>query len=348
MITGTATIDTNTKVVTIVSLDDGATLVGSVIAGNEFQWIGENNHFHIEITPTSNSALTILETYAGVTKSTAANFQIFTGYHGHNLIRVEPSMSDSFYSLQRNFERISDEFTSLGSTADEYQVVNKKYIGIPVQGAYFGYHKWTGAVQIDRLIIASQNGEVTDNDLVYDIEINGVLQGLNLTVALGQSSKDSGTLTSIAQAGQVTRFKWITVVEPCASNWDVDIHYHNSSGLKIYYDFQKTHIGNLVINAVIGAAYKPPNRGKVFGMEYELDDDPEGSTVILELLKNGASIGSGVLFTIPDGSKTGYLECSQTEFLTTQTCSLKINQVGSVVPGNNLRTTLHSYHTIAT
>lgn len=346
IIKGTATISSNTKAVTIVTLDDGAALVGAVVAGHELQWVGENAHYHVEITPTSNSALTLLETYGGADK-TAASFQILTGYHGHNLIRIEASMSDSFYSLQRNFERISDELTSLGSTADEYQIINKKFIGIPVQGSFFGYQKLTGAAEIDKLVLSSQNGDATDNDLVLDLEINGVLQGLNLTVTAGSSSATSAALSYIVQAGQVVRLKWITVNEPCSSNWDVDIHYHNSSGLRIYYDFQKSTVGNLYATQVIGAAYKPPNRGKVFGLTYELDDAAEGSDIILELLKDGASLGTPVTVTIPAGSKTGYLELSQTEFLTTNNCSIRVNQVGSIVAGNNLKITIHSYHTTA-
>ena len=345
IIKGTATILSNTKAVTIVTLDDGAALVGSVIEGNEFQWVGANNHYHIEITPTSNGALTLLETYGGPDK-TAQDFQIITGYHGHNLIRVEPSMSDSFYSLQRNFERISDELTSLGSTADEEQCLNKNWIGIPVQTAFWGYQKFTGAIEISKLIL-STNDDGTTYDLILDIEINGVLQGLNLTVLAGQKSIESSTLTYIVQAGQVVRFKWITVNEPAGSNWNIDIHYHNSSGLRIYYDYQKMYVGTLYAGLILGPAYKPPNRSKKFGVTYELDEGPIGSAIILELLKDGASLGTPVTVTIPESSLTGYLEFSQTEILTTQTASLQVNQHGSIIPGSNLRATLHSYHAIA-
>lgn len=345
MITGTASISSNTKAVTIVTLDDGAALVGTVIAGYEFQWLGENNHFHIEVTPTSNGALTLLETYAGVDK-VAQEFQILTGYHGHNLIRVEPSMSDSFYSLQRNFERISDELTSLGSTADEEQCLNKNWIGIPVQNSYWGYQKYTGAIEISKLIL-STNDDAPSYNLVLDIEINGVLQGINLTVLAGQKSVESSTLNYIVAAGQIVRFKWITVNEPSGSNWNIDIHYHNSSGLRVYYDFQRTCIGTLYAGLVIGSAYKPASRSKKFGITYELDEAPIGSEIILELLKNGVSLGTPVLITISENSLTGYLEFSQTEILTTQTASLQVNQPGSIIPGLNLRATLHSYHTIA-
>lgn len=345
IITGTATILSNTKAVTIVTLDNGATLVGAVIAGHELQWIGENAHFHIEITPTSNSSLTLLETYGGPNK-TAQEFQIVTGYHGHNLIRVEPSMSDSFYSLQRNFERISDELTSLGSTADEEQCLNKICFGTPVQNGFWGYQKFTGAIEISKLIL-STNDDAPSYNLVLDIEINGVLQGLNLTVLAGQKSIVSSALAYIVQAGQVVRFKWITVNEPAGSNWDIDIHYHNSSGLRIYYDFQKAYYGTIYTGLILGSAYKPPNRSKKFGVTYELDEAPNGSGVILELLKDGASLGTPVTVTIPESSLTGYLEFSQTEILTTQTASLKVNQPGSIIPGSNLRATIHSYHTTA-
>ena len=346
IIKGTATQLSNTKAITIVTLDDGAALVGAVIAGHEFQWKGKNAHYHIEITPTSNSALTILETYGGPDK-TAQQFQITTGYHGHNLIRIEPTMSDSFYSLQRNFERLSDELTSLGSTADEEQCLNKLSFGTPVQNAFWGYQKFTGAVEITKLIFSSPDDQPTSYDLIVDVEINGVLQGLNLTIQAGQSSKESDILSYIVQAGQGVRFKWITVTEPAGGNWSCDIHYHNSSGLRIYYDFQKEYYGTLYTGLILGSAYKPPNRGKQFGITYELDEAPIGSGIILELIKDGVSLSTPVIITIPEGNLTGYLECSQTEILTTNNCSLRVNQVGSIIPGSNLRGVLHSYHTIA-
>ena len=137
----------------------------------------------------------------------------------------------------------------------------------------------------------------------------------------------------------------MTATLPCASNWDVDINYQNSSGLIVYYDFQKIRIGVLNVNDVLGASYYPPNKNKVFAVSYTLDDAAEGSTLILELLKNGSSLGTPVLITIPAQSYSGYLDCSQTEFLTTDTCSLKVNQVGSTYPGNNICIVLHSYHT---
>ena len=124
IVKGTASITTNTKVVTIVTLESGSTLVGVVLQGHELQWVGENAHYHVETDPTSNTTLTLLETYGGATK-TAFSFQIMTGYHGHNLIRVEPEMLNAFYSLQRNFERISDLFTPLENlTGDVTSVGN--------------------------------------------------------------------------------------------------------------------------------------------------------------------------------------------------------------------------------
>lgn len=124
IVKGTASITINTKVVTIVTLESGSTLVGVVLQGHELQWVGENAHYHVETDPTSNTTLTLLETYGGATK-TAFSFQIMTGYHGHNLIRVEPEMLNAFYSLQRNFERISDLFTPLENlTGDVTSVGN--------------------------------------------------------------------------------------------------------------------------------------------------------------------------------------------------------------------------------
>jgi len=293
---------------------------------------------------TSETSLTLLAPYSLPTVS-GATYQILTDFYDYNLAKIFPEMRDSYYFINENLRIIAEQLALAGASAYHAQVLTKTYIGVPVQGTFFGYQKFTGAAQLNKIIIASQDGSITDNALVLDIEINGALQGLNLTVPAGSSTVTSSTLSYIVSAGQVVRYKWITAIEPCGSNWDIDLHYQNSSGLVVYYDFQRQVIGNLYTNLVIGAAYKPAHKSKKFALTYELDDAAEGSTLILELLKNGASLGTPVTITIPENSKTGYLEFSQTEFLTTDTCSLKVNQPGIVVPGQNLRCTLHSYHT---
>lgn len=300
--------------------------------------------FHVLLDATSETSLTALETYNGPNQ-VGLSYEIVKDYLDYEIPLLGPDMSETAYKINFGHQKIIDAMNAMGAAASHKQIINKNWIGVPVPNAFWGYQKFTGAVEISKLIL-STNDDPTSYDLILGIEINGVLQGLNLTVLAGQKSIESSALTYIVQAGQVVRFKWITVNEPAGSNWNVDIHYKNSSGLRIYYDFQKMYVGTLYAGLVLGEAYKPASKGKKFGVTYELDDAPAGSGIILELLKDGASLGTPVTATIPEGGLTGYLEFSQTEILTTNTCSLRINQPGSVIPGSNLRTTLHSFHTV--
>lgn len=299
--------------------------------------------FHVLVDATAETSLTVLETYNGPNQS-GLSYELVKDFLDYEVPLLSPDMSESAYKTNYGHQKIIDALNSLGAAASHKQIINKNWIGVPVPSAFWGYQKFTGAVEISKLIL-STNDDPTSYNLILDIEINGVLQGLNLTVLAGQKSIESSALTYIVQAGQVVRFKWITVNEPAGSNWNVDIHYKNSSSLRIYYDFQKMYVGTLYAGLVLGEAYKPASKGKKFGVTYELDDAPAGSGIILELLKDGASMGTPVTTTIPEGSLTGYLEFSQTEILTTNTCSLRVNQPGNVIPGSNLRTTLHSFHT---
>lgn len=338
--TGTVSLTQNSNIVTGV----GTTFLDSnVEAGDLFKIDGQVVPFIIAANATNNLSLTLLSPYP-LPDVSGVTFQVTTDFYDFQIPKISPSMRDSYYFINEGLRIIAEQLGLVGASAYHAQIVTKTSIGVPVQGAYFGYQKFTGQAQLNKLIL-STNDDATENDLVLDIEINGALQGINLTVPAGQKSAESSALTSVVAAGQVLRFKWITVNEPAGSNWNVDIHYQNSSGLIIYYDFQKMYIGTLYTGLILGSAYKPPNRSKLFGINYELDEAPIGSGIILELLKDGASLSPSVTVTIPENSFTGYLEFSQTEILTTQTVSLQVNQPGSVVPGGNLKVTLHSYHT---
>lgn len=304
---------------------------------------GYPDPYHILLDATSETSLTLLETHNGVTES-LLDYEIIADYYDYNVPALDPNMTENVYKINFAHQRIIDALNSLGAASTQNQIFAKKYIGVPVQDNYFGYQKFTGASIIKKIILSSQDGETTENNLVLDIEINGVLQGLNLTVPAGASTITSAVLAYNVAAGQAMRLKWITAVVPCSSNWDIDIHYSNSSGLKIYYDFQKIYFGYLYVNLILGASYKPPSKNRVFGITYELDEAANGASIILELLKNAISLATPVLITIPADSLNGYLEMTQTEFLTTDICSLKVNQIGSNIPGSNLRTILHSFH----
>lgn len=340
---GTISLTQNSNIVTGIGT---LFLTKGVVAGDLLKRDSETVPYIIAADATSETSLTLLTPYA-LPSVSGATFQVTTDFFDFQIPKIYPEMRDSYYFINEGLRIIAEQLGLVGASAYHAQVLTKPFIGIPLQGAFFGYQKFTGAAQLNKIIIASQTGEVTDNDLVLDIEINGSLQGLNLTVPAGSSTVTSSALSYIVNAGEVVRLKWITVTEPCASNWDVDINYQNSSGLVVYYDFQKMVVGNIYNGLVIGASYLPPHRNKVFGMSYQLAEIAEGSGIILELLQNGASLGTPVTVTIPEGSLGGYLDISQTEFTTTQTCSLRVNQAGTTIPGNTLNTVLHSYHTTA-
>ena len=339
--TGTISLTQNSTTVTGI----GTTFLdSSVEAGDLLKVDAEVNPFIIAADATNNLSLTLLTPYP-LPDVSGVTFQVITDFLDFNIPKIYPSMRDSYYFINTGLQIIAEQLGLAGASAYHAQVLTKTSIGVPTQGSYFGYQKFTGQAQLNKLILSSQNGEVTDNNLVLDIEIDGVLQGLNLTVPAGSSTVTSSTLSYIVGAGEVVRLKWVTATLPCASNWDVDINYQNSSGLIIYYDFQKVVIGNLTLNQIIGANFLPPHKQKVFGLSYELSDAAEGSGIILELLKDGASLGTPVTCTIPALSTSGFLDLSQTEFLVTNTCSIRVNQIGSTYPGSGLWITLHNYHT---
>lgn len=339
---GTVTVTQNLTTVTGVGT---LFLTRGVVAGDLFKLDGSVNPLIIAADATSETSLTLLSPYALPTES-GKTYQVQTDFYDFQIPKIYPSMRDSYYFINEGLRIIAEQLGLVGASAYHAQVLTKTSIGVPTQELYFGYQKFTGAIQINKLIIASQNGEITDNALVLDIEIDGALQSLNLTVPAGSSTVTSAALSYIVNAGEVVRLKWVTATPPCASNWDVDINYQNSSGLIIYYDFQKILFGNLTDNVLLGANYYPPNKNKVFGISYSLSDCAEGSSISLELLQNGASLIPPVTCTIPEFSTSGFLDLSQTEFTTLQTCSIRVNQIGSIVPGNNLNCVIHSYHTV--
>lgn len=314
-------------------------------AGDLLQIAGTNSYYHIEIQPTNNTSVTTVESYGGVAL-VSVDYQILTGFIGYRMTQIDPDMRDSFYAITRNFEIIADELTDLGASADKYQVITKKHIGVPVQGEYFGYQKFTNQVQIDKIIIASQDGSVTDTNLVLDLEIDGVLQGLNLTVLANTASKESAALSYSVPAGDVIRLVWVTATEPCGSNWDIDIHFHNTAPNIVHYDFNKMYFGEIYTGLVLGTAFKFPVDRSIIYLDYELDEAAAGADIELEVLLDGVSFGTPVTATIPQGSKTGTLALAQEEILSTETCSVSITQVGSTIAGSNLRITIQSINSV--
>jgi len=335
---GTATFTNGSTTITFTGADffsKGAT------SGDKIKRNGEPNMYTIAQVPTDNVTLIIQEAYAGVTGDDS--FQIFTDIDGqYGIIFPSSDMRDLYDTLKYDFQKIIDELAFAGAPSTKQRITQRFYLGEPVQGSKFGYLKWSCPAQIDYIAFGTDGG-APDNSLTVDFEVNGTNQAVNLQLTAGSKYIRSSALTKTVASGDYTECEWITVNLPAGSNYFVDITWHPISPQEIRYDFNRVWLGDLVVGGIIGTGWYPPVKSKFFGLSYNFVDMPEGSSVILELYKDGVAIGTPVTITISDGSKSGYVAFTQTDFLTTNVLTLRINQVGAIVPGNTLEATLHSY-----
>ena len=335
---GTATFTNGSTTVSFTGADFFSK---GAVSGHKIKRNGEPNKYTIAQTPTSNTTLIIQEPYAGVTGSDS--FQIYTDIDGqYGIVFPSSDMRDLYDTLRYDFQKIIDELAFAGAPATKQRITQRFYLGDPVQAAKFGYLKWSCAAQIDYFAFGT-DGDAPDNAVTADLEINGVNQNINLVLSAGSKYNRSSAQTITVASGDYTECEWITVNLPAGSNYFVDITWHPISPQEIRYDFNRVWIGSLIDGGIIGTGWYPPVKSKFFGLSYNFVDKPEGSSVILELYKDGAAIGTPVTITISDGSKSGYVAFTQTDFLTTNVLTLRINQVGATVPGNTLEATLHSY-----
>ena len=336
--TGTATFTNGSTTVSFTGADffsKGAT------SGHKIKRNGEPNMYTIAQLPTDNTSLIIQEPYAGVTG--ADSFQIYTDIDGqYGIVFPSADMRDLYDTLRYDFQKIIDELAFAGAPSTKQRIVQRFYFGEPVADTKFGYLKWSCAAQIDYIGLGTDGG-APDNALTLDFEINGTNQNVNVVLSAGSKYNISSALTKTVASGDYTECEWITVNLPAGSNYFVDITWHPISPQEIRYDFARFSYGDLYNGQVIGTGWTAPVKSKFFGLSYNFIDKPEGSNVILELYKNGAAISTPVTITIPDGSKNGYLAFAQTNFLVTDVLTLAVNQKGSIIPGNSLEITLHSY-----
>ena len=336
--TGTATFTNGSTTVSFTGADFFSK---GVISGHKIKRNGEPNMYTIAQTPTDNTSLILQGNYDGITG--ADSFQIFTDIDGQYGIVFPSSDQRDNYDIQRyNLQKIIDELAFAGAPATKQRITQRFYFGVPDTTIKFGYLKWSCAAQIDYFAFGT-DGDAPDNALTADLEVNGVNQNINLVLSAGSKYIRSSAQTITVASGDYTECEWITVNLPAGSNYFVDITWHPISPQEIRYDFNRVWLGSLVEEGIIGTGWYPPVKSKFFGLSYNFVDKPEGSSVILELYKDGAAIGTPVTITISDGSKSGYVAFTQTDFLTTNVLTLRINQVGATVPGNTLETTLHSY-----
>ena len=336
--TGTATFTNGSTTVTFTGADffsQGA------VSGNKIKRNGEPNMYTIAQTPTANTSLIIQEPYAGITG--ADSFQIYTDIDGqYGIVFPSSDMRDLYDTLRYDFQKIIDELAFAGAPSTKQRITQRIYIGEPIQEIKFGYLKWSCAAQIDYIAFGT-DGDAPDNALTCDFEINGTNQNINLVLPAGTKYVRASIQTKTVASGDYTECEWITVNLPAGSNYFFDITWHPISPQEIRYDFNRVWMGDLYDGGIIGTGWLPPVKSKFFGLSYNFVDMPEGSTVILELYKDGVAIATPVTITLSDSVKSGYVAFTQTDFLVTNVLTLSINQKGLTIPGNTLETTLHSY-----
>lgn len=334
--TGTATFTNGSTTITFTGADFYSK---GAAAGDKIKRNGEPGLYTIAQTPTDNTTLIVQEAYAGVTGSDS--FQIFTDIDGqYGIVFPSSDQRDLYDILRYDFQKIIDELAFAGAPSTKQRITQRFYLGEPAQGGKFGYLKWSCPAQIDYIAFGTDGG-APDNIITTDLEINGTNQNLNLQLTAGSKYIRSSALTTTIASGDYTEVEWITVNAPAGSNYFFDITWHPISPQEIRYDFNRLSVGDLIVGQIIGTGWYPPVKSKFFGLSWNFVDAPEGASVILELYKDGAAIGTPVTMTI--SAKSGYVSFTQTDFLITNTLSLRVNQVGSIVPGGTLETTLHSY-----
>ena len=337
---GTVTVTQNSKIITGVNT---TFLTEGVSASNRFKLDGDPTFYDVAVNATSETSLTLLQAFAGIDQSTAS-YQIFNDFEPpYNLIRITPDTKDTAYVYTENLRLLSDALADAGASTENDQNIARIHIGEAVLDREWGYVKFTTDATIKKLRLRTDD-IAPNGSLVLDMAINGTYQSVNLTVPTSNLSVESSALTNTVDAGEWVKFKWSQVPSLPGQNWHLDITYKSSSALVQRYDFVVIMLGDLSVGRIIGNGYKPPVKSKLFGLHYEFGEfAPQGQAVIFEVLKNGASLGTPVTFTLPADTLWGYLECAQTTFETTDTMTFIINQIGLTIPGSGLIITPHTY-----
>ena len=334
---GTVSVVQNSATVTGV---DTLFVTRGVAKGDEF-YLTDGAIPYIIASVASETSLTLQETYKGATTDDST-YEILVDFLSFNVPKLYPETQESFPILNHIHSLLIAKIKEAGAAALEYQITTRMYLGQPVQGDEFGNLTFDPDAQIDKVRLSTDNSP-PDTNLVLDIAINDVYQALNLTLPAFSPSVSSAALTYQVAGGEIVKFKWSTVGISSGDDYYIDITWHATTALIVRYDFYRYYIGQLVINKIIGSSYYPPVKSTYYAVSYEMLQGSEGAAVILELLKNGTSLGTPVTVTITALSTSGKVTHTQTNFETTDTYSWKITQIGTLFPGEDLILTSHSF-----
>lgn len=335
--TGTVSVTQGSSTVTGV---DTLFITDAVAVGDFFQ-LSLDPLLYVIASIETETSLTLQINYAGATASDST-YQILTDFYSYNIIKLFPEMKDSFYVLNKNFQIIANQLAIAGASAINYQITQKFYIGEPVQNKEFGQLTFDADSYIHKITLSTDLAAPV-TDLVLDIAINDVYQSLDLTLPAFSQTVASTELSYALSNNDIIKFKWKTVGNIPGNDYFVDITWYGITALGTKYDFTRYYFGELQINAIIGNGYYPPTKSGFYALSYELSVAAQGSAITLELLKNGVSLGTPIIVTIPENSSFGKLTHSTITFETTDSYSWKVTQLGSVLPGENLSLIAHSY-----
>lgn len=338
-ITGTGTFTNSDNAITAIT-GLSQTMIGVVEAGSWLKIDEETLHYNIALDASGDTSLTLQEDYQGVTGS--KTFQIFTDFIDGEIPRLTSGMTGSFFIMNDIYKIFIDRIAAAGAPLLNTQVITFPYIGEPVSEDEFGYFKSSAPIEIDKLRLRTDKPS-PDNTVTIDYSIESVYQNLDLTLANPNTSSESAELTSVVSAGEVVRLKWKNITLPAGNTYFVDMIYHTTSILKTRYDYNATVYGQLEVDQIIWNNFKFPVKSKVFAVTIEyLNYLGEGGDQTFELLLDGASLGTPVTFTVTEGSTTFYVALAQTDYETTETCSIKVNSLGTIPP-QHVVFRLHSY-----
>lgn len=339
IITGTGTLTNNsTSITSITGLNQA--MIGTVKAGHWLKIDTEANIYDIVLDATTETGLTLKQPYGGT--SGAKTFELYTSFLSYDIPLLDPNMTGSFYVLNEINRKLINQLIAAGAPDEHSFVLSRHWIGEPIDSVEWGYFKTNSNIQIDKIRIYTDNG-IIDGSLVLDFSIDDVDQALALNLTSGNAVAESGDLTTLLNSGSYIKFKWNSVVLPAGSNYFVDIIYHSVSSYLIRYDFNKTVLGVLSAGQEIAKYFKFPVKSKVFAVTITMDDfTGEGGDTVLELYLDNASLATPVIITIPEGTQNHYEGITQTDYETTEYCSVMVNGTATIPP-QNIHIILHSY-----
>lgn len=339
IITGTGTLTNNsTSIASITGLNQA--MIGTVKAGHWLKIDGEATIYDIVLDATTEVGLTLKQPYGGTTG--AKTFELYTSFLSYDIALLDPNMTGAFYVMNEINRKLINQLIAAGAPGEHSFVMTRQWIGEPINAKEWGYFKTNSNIQLDKIRIYTDNGAI-DGSLVLDFSIDDVDQALALALSSGNDVAESAALTTLVNSGSYIKFKWNSVVLPAGSNYFVDVIYHSTSSYLIRHDFNKTVLGVLAVGQEIAKYFKFPVKSKVFAVTITMDDfTGEGGDTVLELYLDNASLGTPVLITIPEGTQNHYELITQTDYETTEYCSLHVNSTATIPP-QNIHCILHSY-----